>query len=235
MTFEPYPVPGRRDGWVWLLTLFSVAGFIEVTVYGQLGAFTPLYLPRFGIPVADVPQWTGLIAGLASGLGIPFLPLWGALADRYRRQPVIVRSYAALLVALVVMLLGANIWTFVLGRSVTSLAWGNTGLMMATLSERAPRQRLGLAFAILNSAGPVGAFLGPLLGGPIVDRWGFPALLLVDGAGYVVVRSHRVYGKAAGPAMSDWLKANGPQIEKALMEWGQVPPRDALKRLPQGG
>ncbi len=203
MTFEPYPVPGRRDGWVWLLTLFSVAGFIEVTVYGQLGAFTPLYLPRFGIPVADVPQWTGLIAGLASGLGIPFLPLWGALADRYRRQPVIVRSYAALLVALVVMLLGANIWTFVLGRSVTSLAWGNTGLMMATLSERAPRQRLGLAFAILNSAGPVGAFLGPLLGGPIVDRWGFPALLLVD-AGLILlvcvalsVGYHDPYGGAA--------------------------------------
>ena len=170
----------RREGWVWLLTLFSLASFIEVTVYGQLGAFTPLYLPQFGIPVEAVPQWTGLIAGLASGLGIPFLPLWGALADRYRRQPVIVRSFAALLTALVVMRLSGNIWTFVLGRSVTSLAWGNSGLMMTTLAERAPRQRLGLAFAILNGASPVGAFMGPLLGGPVVDRWGFPALLLLD-------------------------------------------------------
>ncbi len=71
------------------------------------------------------------------------------------------------------------------------------------------------------------------LGDPAFLEAAFARLLLVDGAGYVVVRSHRVYGKAAGPAMSDWLKANGPQVEKALMEWGPMPPRDALKRLPQ--
>ena len=71
------------------------------------------------------------------------------------------------------------------------------------------------------------------LGDPAFLEAAFARLLLVDGAGYVVVRSHRVYGKAAGPAMSDWLKANGPQVEKALMEWGPMPPRDALKRLPR--
>lgn len=71
------------------------------------------------------------------------------------------------------------------------------------------------------------------LGDPAFLEAAFARLFLVGGAGYVVVRSHRVYGKAAGPAMSDWLKANGPQVEKALMEWSQVPSRDALKRLPQ--
>lgn len=72
------------------------------------------------------------------------------------------------------------------------------------------------------------------LGDPAFLEAAFARLLLVDGAGYVVVRSHRVYGKAAGPAMSDWLKANGPKVEKALMEWDALPPRDALKKLPQG-
>lgn len=72
------------------------------------------------------------------------------------------------------------------------------------------------------------------LGDPAFLEAAFARLLLVDGAGYVVVRSHRVYGKAAGPAMSDWLKANGPKVEKALMEWNELPPRDALKRLPRG-
>lgn len=71
------------------------------------------------------------------------------------------------------------------------------------------------------------------LGDPAFLEAAFARLLLVDGAGYVVVRSHRVYGKAAGPAMSDWLKANGPGVEKALMEWGPPPSRDALRKLPQ--
>jgi MFS family permease len=60
------------------------------------------------------------------------------------------------------------------------LSLGNSGLMMTTLAERTPSNRHGLAFAIMNSAGPVGAFIGPLLGGPIVDRWGFRTLMWVN-------------------------------------------------------
>ncbi|MEN3332200.1 MAG: hypothetical protein V7641_1565 [Blastocatellia bacterium] len=42
---------------------------------------------------------------------------------------------------------------------------------------------------------------------------------LVNGKGVSIVYSYRIYGKAAGPEMSTWLKANGPSIEKALMAW----------------
>jgi hypothetical protein len=42
---------------------------------------------------------------------------------------------------------------------------------------------------------------------------------LVNGKGVSIIYSHRVYGKAAGPEMSTWLKENGPSIEKALMAW----------------
>jgi hypothetical protein len=61
----------------------------------------------------------------------------------------------------------------------------------------------------------------------------FARFYLNDGVGYVVVYSHRVYGTAAGPAMSEWLKANGPQIEKTLMGWTGAPGVAALKALPQ--
>jgi hypothetical protein len=80
---------------------------------------------------------------------------------------------------------------------------------------------------------PAEHLLVAALGNPAFLEAAFARLLLKDGAGYVVVRSHRVYGKAAGPAMSEWLQANGPEVEKTLMEWNQVPARDALKRLPQ--
>lgn len=52
--------------------------------------------------------------------------------------------------------------------------------MMAALAERTPAHRLGLAFAIMNGAGPIGAFLGPILGGPVIDAWGIRPLLLLD-------------------------------------------------------
>ncbi len=166
--------------WVRLLALFSAAGFIESFFFGQLSAFVPLYLPRLGIAGDQVPVWTGAIASVSGAIGIPFLPFWGALADRYSRQPIIVRSFVAHLVSALTMLLAGNVWVFAIGRSVVSLALGNSGLMMTTLSERAPQNRLGLAFSIMNAAPPMGAFLGPLVSGPAMDARGLRALLLAD-------------------------------------------------------
>ncbi|MCL4561309.1 MAG: MFS transporter [Chloroflexi bacterium] len=176
---DAQPVP-QSSRWVALLSLFTFGSFVETIFFGQLGAFTPLYLPRLGIPVGEVARWTGIIAAASGLLGIPFLPFWGALADRYARKPVILRSFAIEAIAGVIALLAGNIWIFLIGRSVTSLSLGNTGLMMATLSERAPANRQGLAISIMNSAGPIGVFIGPLIGGPVVDRWGLPALLSID-------------------------------------------------------
>ena len=70
-----------------------------------------------------------------------------------------------------------------------------------------------------------------VLGTPQLLEAVFARCLLRDGTGMVAVVSHRVYGKGVGPEMSDWLKANGPQVEQALMAWGPLPSVAALKRL----
>lgn len=104
------------------------------------------------------------------------------------------RSFVAHLLAGIVSLLARNVWVFILGRSIMSFALGNSGLMMTTLSERAPRRRTGLAFSIMNSATPIGAFVGPLLGGPIVDAYGFPTLLLIDSLAMLIVILAMTFG-----------------------------------------
>lgn len=168
--------------WRYLLTLYTVACLIEAMFMGQMGAFTPLYLPQLGIAPQNVAGWTGAIVSISSLAGLPFLPFWGALADKYARKPVLVRAFVMHLLASVIALLAGNIWLFLLARAVMNLALGITGLMLTTLAERVPPSRTGLAFAILHSATPVGAFLGLLLGGHVVDRWGFPTLLAIDSA-----------------------------------------------------
>ena len=71
------------------------------------------------------------------------------------------------------------------------------------------------------------------LGDPNFLEAAFARCVLVNGVGFVTVYSHRVYGQAAGPAMSEWLKANGASVEQALMEWDKLPTAAALKQLPQ--
>jgi MFS transporter, DHA1 family, multidrug resistance protein len=169
--------------WKGLLALFTIASFVETMFWGQVIGFTPLYLAALGVPPHDVAWWTGSAAVVSMALGLPFLPLWGALADRYARQPVIVRSFLAYLIAGIVAFTSQNVWIFVLGRAVMGFAFGNSGLMMTTLSERVPPGRLALAFTIMNAGSPIGAFVGPIVGGSILDAegLGFPGLVLVDG------------------------------------------------------
>lgn len=165
-----------------MLVLFSLASFVEVVAYGQLNAFTPLHLPRIGVAAADVALWVGAIAAGASVFGVLFLPFWGALADRFGRKPLIIRSFAATGGGLALASVAANVWLFTAGRGLSALGLGNSGLMMTTLAEAAPATRLGFAYGVLNGAGPLGALLGPLLGGPLVDRYGFAPVLAVDAA-----------------------------------------------------
>ncbi len=72
--FLPRPI----SGWVPLVGLFSLAGFVETVFWGQMSAFTPLYLPRLGVAQSDVATWTGASVALSGALGVPLLPLWGA-------------------------------------------------------------------------------------------------------------------------------------------------------------
>jgi DHA1 family multidrug resistance protein-like MFS transporter len=182
------------QSWVWLLILFTVASFVEGAFYSQINAFTPLYLPKLGVPQDQVATWTGALVAITSAIGLPLLPFWGALADRYARQPIIVRSFVAHFLAGLGMVLSGSIWVFLLARSITSMALGNSGLMMTTLSERAPRLRRGLAFSIMNSAAPVGVFVGPLLGGALFDAYGFRTLVAINVAVMALVILGMTFG-----------------------------------------
>jgi DHA1 family multidrug resistance protein-like MFS transporter len=166
--------------WIKLLALFTLGTFIEAMLYGHLNAFTPLYLPKLGIAPEDITRWTGLITSISGIPGLLFLPFWGALADKFSRKPVIIRSFVVHILVATSVILAGNVWFFMLGRALSGLALGNSGLMMTTLAERSPESRRGFVFAIMNTATPIGVFAGPLLGGFIMDRWGFRTLMMID-------------------------------------------------------
>ena len=82
------------------------------------------------------------------------------------------------------------------------------------------------------AAQPAEHLIVAVLGTPDLLEAVFARCLLHDGTGVVAVVSHRVYGKAAGPQMGEWLRGNGPQVEQSLMAWAPLPSVASLKRLP---
>jgi len=80
---------------------------------------------------------------------------------------------------------------------------------------------------------PAEHFIAAILGNPEMLEAVFARVVLIDGVGTVAVYSHRIYGKEAAGPMGEWMKTNGPSIEKTLMTWDRIPSLATLRSLPQ--
>lgn len=79
---------------------------------------------------------------------------------------------------------------------------------------------------------PAEHLIAVVFGQPTFIEVAFARFKLVDGKGCSFVYSHRIYGEKIGDEMSAWLQANGPAIEKALMESNAFPsPHSLAKEL----
>ena len=176
---EAVEAPHRND-WRKLLGLFTLAGVVESQAFGHLGAFTPLFLQELNVPLAAIPQWTGILSALGFVIGLPLLPFWGVWADRYSRKLIIVRSAYVEGVLFTVAALSPNVWVLAVARLLSGFVLGNTGVMLALLADVTPRRRLGLAVGIASAGFPLGSAIGPYFGGLIVQGPGIRTLLIID-------------------------------------------------------
>lgn len=160
--------------------MFALANFLEVAVVAHFVLFTPAYLSTIGFSKADIDAWTGPISAIAFAVGIWFVPFWGVLADRHGRKPLILRSNYVEVVAMALAAISNNIWLYLIARALTGFALGNTGLMYASLTEVAPKNRVALALSLVNGSAPLGSLVGGLLGGWIVSEYGVHTLFGID-------------------------------------------------------
>jgi MFS family permease len=176
----PRPDHPHRNDWRLTVGLFALTGLVESLAFGHLSAFTPLYLRQLHVAPPDIARWTGILSALAFVIGLPMLPFWGVLADRYGRKLIIIRSsvFAALIYGLSAM--APDVYWLAFARFWGGFVLGNTGVMMAVQADITPRDRLGTAVAVISAGSPVGMAVGPALGGQIVDTLGVRALLWLD-------------------------------------------------------
>ena len=172
---------GRRPtDWRLMTALFLFTGLAESLAFGHFQAFTPLYLRELHVPAAQIPAWTGFLGMIGFILGLPLLPLWGPLAERIGRKPIIVRSAVIEAFMFVIASRAGSPYALALARFLSGFVLGNTGVMLALQAEVSPPKRVGLAIALVSSGPSVAIAAGPLLGGVIASALGLRTLFLVD-------------------------------------------------------
>ncbi len=170
----------RATDWRLTTALFLFTGLAESLAFGHFQAFTPLYLRELHVPAGQIPAWTGFLGMIGFVLGLPLLPLWGPLAERVGRKPIIVRSAVIEAFMFVIASRAGSPYALAVARFLSGFVLGNTGVMLALQAEVSPPRRVGLAIALVSSGPSIAIAAGPLLGGVIASDFGLRSLFLVD-------------------------------------------------------
>ncbi len=159
---------------LWLVQFLTMAGFSSVM------PFLPLYVRDLGISsVQDNGIWSGVLFSAAFISTALMSPVWGTLGDRHGRKPMLIRALVAMALCLGAMALASNVWQLLALRIIQGFLGGSAPMANALMATSAPRQRLGFAMGLLQTAVASGTIIGPLIGGALADIVGVRPVFLV--------------------------------------------------------
>ena len=169
--------------WQRNLVVCVIGSFTTLVSLSMLLPFLPLYVRQLGVTSQSaVIQWSGVAFG-ATFLGTALTaPIWGRLADRYGRKPMLVR--AAIGMAVVMSLIGVahNVYELVALRLIAGLVGGYASASTVMVGTQAPRERAGWALGILSTGALAGNLIGPLVGGVLPGWIGIRGTFFAGGA-----------------------------------------------------
>lgn len=175
-----------REQWQRNLLGVLIAAFVSILGYNLVFPFLPLYIQTLGdYDAGEAAYWTGVIGLLTGVFGSIAALVWGQLADRRGRRPMLIRATAGTAAGLVVMGLATNIAYLLLGRLVFALLAGTVPAANPLIAANTPAQHLGFAMGMLQSSVFLSNTLGPLLGGALAATVGYRATFLLTAGLYV--------------------------------------------------
>ena len=198
---------------------------IDVLALGIVIPVLPKLIERFeGGNTALAAETFGLF-GTAWGLmQFLFMPVMGALSDRFGRRPVVLISCFGLGCDYFLMALAPNLtWLFV-GRVISGITASGFATAFAYIADVTPAEKRAGAFGMVGAAFGLGFVLGPALGGvlgqvdPRLPFWVAGAMALVNVAyGYFV------------------LPESLPRDRRSRFRWQNANPLGALHLLRSNG
>jgi DHA1 family multidrug resistance protein-like MFS transporter len=166
--------------WRALTGLFLLTTTLEGLAFGHVTAFTPLFLSDMGMDQAEISSWTGLLYAAMTMVAFPLAPFWGAIAERYSRRLVIMRSQYLEAISYVILAYAPNVWWVLASRLLLGLTFGNVSVVIATQAALTPRRSIGTAIATIQAAQPIAASIGPPVGAWLIDLVGIRGMFLID-------------------------------------------------------
>lgn len=162
---------------LWVAQTLTIVGFSLRT------PFLPFYLKELGAETfASQALWAGLVNAGGALVMTVSAPLWGIVADRYGRKPMVLRAMFAGSLTIGLMGLATSPWQLLGLRFVEGAFTGTVVASTTLVASTTPRERMGFALGLMQTAVFSGASVGPLLGGILADQLGYRPSFAVAGS-----------------------------------------------------
>ncbi len=171
--------PAEKSSLKWWVLLTVIIG----TFLGRLDqTIVNLALPKiisdFSISVSDA-GWIATAYILANAI---FVPIWGKLGDTIGRKKVYILGFSIFILGSVLAGLSWNLSSMLSFRVIQAMAASAdypTAMAILAVTFRGQKER-AQALGIWSSSFAAAAVFGPLVGGPLIDNFGWRSVFLVN-------------------------------------------------------
>jgi DHA1 family multidrug resistance protein-like MFS transporter len=183
------------DLWRKNLYVLWATQFIAMVGMNLVVPFLPFYIRQLGVTNdAEVVRWSGLVFAGPFVSSFFATPIWGNLGDRYGRKPMVIRALFGLALSQVLIGFSQNVMQVFLFRILQGAISGFIASALALVSTSAPKNRVGYALGVLQSASAGGVVLGPFFGGVLADLIGYREIFFVTAAFCTIGAVAVIYG-----------------------------------------
>ena len=173
----------------WKRNLYAlwIAQTLVLTAFSFRDAFFPFYMEELGGFTNDqAALWSGVTISGGALVMVITAPFWGTMADRRGRKRMVLRAMWAAMITAFLMAFAMAPWQLVALRMIEGAFTGTVAACAALVASTAPKDRMGYALGMIQTAVFVGASIGPFLGGVLADLIGYRATFITSSVLFAV-------------------------------------------------
>ena len=168
---------GNKLRWLVLLTVIvgTFLGRLDQTI---VNLALPKMIDTFGITVTSA-GWISTAYILANAI---FVPIWGKLGDTIGRKKVYLIGFSIFIFGSVLAGLAWNLSSMIVFRVIQAIAGSAdypTAMSIIAVTFKEGKER-AKALGIWSASFAAAAVFGPLIGGPLIDNFGWRSVFLIN-------------------------------------------------------
>ncbi|MBY5001387.1 multidrug efflux MFS transporter [Streptococcus suis] len=173
--------------WKQNLKVAWLGNFLTGTSFTLVMPFISVFVEELGVGPGQVEYYAGLAVSANAFAAAVMAPIWGSLADRYGRKPMMVRAAFAMVFTMGGMAFVPNVFWLLALRVLNGVFTGYIPNATALVASQVPKDKTGYALGTLSTGAVAGNLIGPTLGGILAEMFGVHTVFLLVGLLYAIV------------------------------------------------